>query len=1075
MFSKNLWKLVSLATLLMLPLVGCSGSGSGTKVTEKGTEVTVGGKVEGVSAAKSVAKTAITANTVAVYNAQDGATLGSASVASDGTFTGLSFTLPSTKTVLVFKATVAQGTFLSIVPIDLSNPPAAGTITGANPISLQISQESTAAAQLVSQLLGLTGDLGDAGQTIASLNDATKTYAAIAKLVVDNGGKQLAYDNGGLAMTGKFSSAELLPALDATSLSVDQLNNMELDGSITSVAIPGSKPIVSFQVTNKTTGKGVRGLKSFNLAFAQLKPEAGGSPSEWLSYMVTPSDAKTTTTTLSTPGRPSTDASTASTITVRTTSGTAGSSFAISPYSVIDNGDGSYTVVFGKNIKTAAADNLGFGPSYDANLTHRLMVGIRTTPSSALQHNGTTLSNFFNEKYFLKDFVPATPTVEPTVKRDITLTASCNECHTKIGVSTPHGGRGDVKYCMMCHTTQRGYGRTDTASTSGAFPALTYSSTGSITSAATYIADGEVTTDFVTMIHKIHMGNKLTKTNYNIVGIAPNAIAYPKNILNCRQCHVGDTTPQLTAAPQANNWKSVPSRKSCGSCHDNINFATGANAKVGGAVHSAQANDSFCVSCHGTSGPYPVEKAHMTVDKTLNNPNIADGLVNFTYDVNSVTIDTTVNTSAVIKFRVMQSTNAATTPVPVVFNSTGTTPLTGFTGGPSFLFAYSEDGSADFTNMNKVIDSKAKAAQPKSVTIGSLLATLGTPDGSGYYTVTVPLAFPAGATLKTVGLQGYFTQAAGTNGIAAATARHAQSVVKTVTGDTARRVIVDGEKCGNCHEWFEGHGGNRILGKGMAQAQNICVMCHVPGLSSSGKGADINLINFIKDQPVGTQITTVNPLTSAVYTTTGKVTQSVKDTMTALVAALGSDPTTYPEVSNNFKDMIHSTHAGSDASVVGDKFKFVRDRGTSGVFYYDFSTFKFPGILKRCDMCHTTYTRQSGYSTVLVPTYTEVDPKSAVTTVRTIGASADANNVIKVDADRKSLPNATDLVNTPFASSCVSCHSLPAAKAHIKQNGGQLSVPRSTADASNEACITCHGTSGPAALWNIHRFSVTGE
>ena len=1018
MFSKNLWKLVSLATLLMLPLAGCSGSGSSTKVTEKGTEVTIGGTVEGASAAKSVAKTAITANTVEVYNAQDGATLGSASVASDGTFTGLSFTLPSTKAVLVFKATVAQGTFFSVVPIDLSNPPAAGAVIGSNPISVVISEDSTKIAQFVSGLLGLSGDLGDSGMTLTSVS---KTYTDAAQLVVDNGGQQLAYSGSGLALTGKFSSLALLPALDASSFSVDQLNNMTLDGEITSVSIPGNQPYVSFIVKNASTGKGVRGLKSFNLAIAQLKPEAGGSPSEWLSYQVS-----------SLTSRPSTD----------------------SNYTVIDNGDGSYAVKFGKNIKDAAV----IGVTYDAAKTHRIMVGIRTTPTSAPQHNGTNLSNFFNEKYFLKDFVPATPTVEPTVNRNITLTASCNECHTKIGVTTPHGGRGDVKYCMMCHTTQRGNGRTNSASVAGVF------------TGTTYIADGEVATDFVTMIHKIHMGNKLTKTGYNIAGILPNEIAYPKNIINCRQCHVGDTTPQLTAAPQANNWKSVPSRKSCGSCHDNINFATGANAKVGGAAHSAQADDSFCVSCHGTSGPYPVEKSHITVDKTLNNPNVADGLVNFTYDVNSVTIDTTVNTSAVIKFRIMQSTNAAPTAVPVVFNTTGTL-LTGFTGGPSFLFAYSEDGSADFTNMGHT---GKKAAQPKTVSVASLISTLGTPDGSGYYTVTVTSAFPAAATMKTVGLQGYFTQAAGTNGIAAATARHAQSVVKTVTGDTARRVIVDGEKCGNCHEWFEGHGGNRILGKGMAQAQNICVMCHVPGLSSSGKGADANLIDFIRTQNVGTAITTVNPLTSAAYG--GTVSSSAKATMTALVAALGSDPTTYPEVSNNFKDMIHSTHAGSDASVVGDKFKFVRgDRGTSGIFYYDFSTFKFPGILKRCDMCHTTYTRQSGYSTVLVPTYTEVDPKSAVTTVRTIGASADANNVIKVDADRKSLPNATDLVNTPFASSCVSCHSLPAAKAHIKQNGGQLSVPRSTADASNEACITCHGTSGPAALWNIHRFSVTGE
>ncbi len=321
--------------------------------------------------------------------------------------------------------------------------------------------------------------------------------------------------------------------------------------------------------------------------------------------------------------------------------------------------------------------------------------------------------------------------------------------------------------------------------------------------------------------------------------------------------------------------------------------------------------------------------------------------------------------------------------------------------------------------------------------------------------------------MRTVALQGYYTQ------VNPAYARYTMSVVKTVTGDSIRRVIVDGEKCGACHEWFAGHGGNRVIGKGMPAkeasslpaAQNVCIMCHVPGLSTSGKGADINLINFIKDQAVGTQITTINPITNLPYTTTGTVSLEAKDTMTALVAALGSDPTTYPEVSNNFKDMIHSTHAGSDPLVVGDLYKFVRDRGTSGVFYYDFSPFKFPGILKRCDMCHTG------------TTYTTHPANAAMTTVKTTDGTAItlANNVVAIDAARKSLPNAQDLVITPFTATCISCHSTKTAKAHMKQNGGQIAVTRASADPSSEACITCHGASGPAALWNIHRFSVTGE
>ncbi|HBA71843.1 MAG: hypothetical protein A2X82_03330 [Geobacteraceae bacterium GWC2_55_20] len=1023
MMGRKLWYIVTLLAFALLPLAGCSGGGSSSAtVGEKGTLLTVAGKVNTAAAkttAKTVGLTPIALNTVEVYNAQDGASLGTATIDANGSFTGLAFTLPSTKTVLVFKATVAQGTFLNILPIDLSNPPTG--ITSNNPISIVISQESTAIAKLVSSLLGLTGDLGDAGQTLNSLNPVG-TYAATAQLVVDNGGMQLAYGGNGLALSGRFSSAALLPALDANNLSVDQLNNTMLDGSITSVAIPGNKPVVSFQVVNKATGKGIRGLKSFNLVIAQLKPEANGSPSEWLSYMVTPS-AVTATAPVSLPGRPSTDAATASSITVSQAGVTPVVKVNVEPYSVIDNGDGSYTVIFGKDIKNAAAINHGVGPTYDANLTHRVMVGIRTTPSVALQQNGTNLSNFYNEKYFIKDFVPATPAVAPTVERNMTTTDACNECHTKIGVTTPHGGRGDVKYCMMCHTSQRANGRTPSTSTNGVF------------TGTTYVADGEVSGDFVTMIHKIHMGSKLTKTGYNYAGVLFNDILYPKAITNCRQCHKGDSAAELTAAPQANNWKEKPSRKSCGSCHDNINFATGANAKVGGLAHPVQADDQFCASCHGTGGPYPVENFHMSEIATPNSPNVAAGLVNFFYEVSSASVaaDNTLS----IKFRIQQNVGSLTAPKTNV-----ALPLAGFTGGPSFLLAYYLDNpnqpaaqfAADYNNFG------VKAAQPKTVSIANIvngtMGTLGTPDANGYYTVTInsASAFPIGAKMRAVGLQGYFTQAAGTNGIAAATARHALSAVKSVTGDAVRRDVIDSAKCATCHEWFEGHGGNRVVGKDTV-GQSICTLCHVPNLSSSGKGVN-----------------------AATVTTTMSATEQ------ALLTADGYtllDPTTYPEETNNFKDMIHGIHAGKDRT---NPLKFVRDRG-SVVVYFSTATFKFPGILKNCAMCHKG------------TTYTSIPAGAQVTTDETTnGTALDlTNNVAVVSASRTSVPNATDLVTTPFTGACVSCHDAPNAKAHMKQMGGQIRVARSVADPSSEACVTCHGSTGANPLWNVHRFSVVGE
>ena len=46
--------------------------------------------------------------------------------------------------------------------------------------------------------------------------------------------------------------------------------------------------------------------------------------------------------------------------------------------------------------------------------------------------------------------------------------------------------------------------------------------------------------------------------------------AFPAVLANCEACHTGN-------AKNVANWKTVPSRAACGSCHDNVNFATGAN------------------------------------------------------------------------------------------------------------------------------------------------------------------------------------------------------------------------------------------------------------------------------------------------------------------------------------------------------------------------------------------------------------------------------------------------------------------------------------------------------------------
>ena len=101
---------------------------------------------------------------------------------------------------------------------------------------------------------------------------------------------------------------------------------------------------------------------------------------------------------------------------------------------------------------------------------------------------------------------------------------------------------------------------------------------------------------------------------------------------NCTKCH--NDKPAPGATPQVNNWKTVPSRKACGSCHDTTSFAVGTTNHGGGA----QSSDATCAVCHPASGTpvpnviAPITEAHdfanadprnvpeFTVDVTLDVP-----------------------------------------------------------------------------------------------------------------------------------------------------------------------------------------------------------------------------------------------------------------------------------------------------------------------------------------------------------------------------------------------------------------------------------------------------------------------
>lgn len=558
--------------------------------------------------------------------------------------------------------------------------------------------------------------------------------------------------------------------------------------------------------------------------------------------------------------------------------------------------------------------------------------------------------------------------------REIVTTAACAECHgTQNGIA--HGTRYNADWCAVCHTRET-------------------------------TRNGE-TVEFKSMVHQIH-----TSQTRSFLDAAE--VTYPQEILHCAKCHKGGV--------DSDNWRNMPSIEACNSCHY-VYFGNPTDPLPAGytAKHSGgQATNADCTTCHfaGATTKKDPAVAHVTQNATTHNPNVPAGDVNFKYEIALVTASSTTTLTSVspkIKFRILASEPTSTvvppfTPVTFATYTTNATMLTvgthTFSGSPSFLVAYAlpQEGLAnsasvlnDYNNLGKA------AAQPASVSITNLWnGTSGSitgPDGSGYYTATITSSsgkFPAGARLRAVALQGYFTQ------VDTGHARHTVSVVGSVTGDVVRRVVVDPAKCANCHEWFEGHGGNRVY------ETQVCVVCHVPNLSSSGRGAD--------------------PATVLARIAIGDPTGATPAKMTA-AGYNPADPSTYPEENQNFKDLIHAAHA---SGMRVQPFRFVRDRGASGVYYYDFSEITFPGRIGDCETCHKP-------NTYNLPTIDGLLSSTYETT--------DGNAATSVTTDRSgtSLPNANDLVTPPSTAACVTCHDGNTSKTHMGAQGGSFKVKRSDA------------------------------
>jgi OmcA/MtrC family decaheme c-type cytochrome len=396
---------------------------------------------------------------------------------------------------------------------------------------------------------------------------------------------------------------------------------------------------------------------------------------------------------------------------------------------------------------------------YDVTKTHTLAVYASRNTDDIIGKN-----YYDNLEYdFRPDGQPVTDTWDKTTN------AACNMCHD---VLSAHGGsRQDVKLCVTCHQPQ------------------------------TVDPDTGNTVDMKVMVHKIHMGSSLPSveagTPYIIIGHNQSEhnfsdVVFPQDIRNCVRCH----TPEAT---QSNVWYTYPSRAACASCHDDIDWVTGANHPAG-----AQADDSACASCHVPQGGREFDAsvigAHTVPYKSTQLKGLNAAIVSVS--------NAAPGQSATVTFRITENDG---TPVPpsAFTTESGSSNLNILMGGPTADYAINpfreraDSASFDGTNATFTFTTPIPA------------------DATGTWAfsiearrdVAVEFPPPGDDTIREAAFNPVHYENLG--------------------GGTAdpRRLVVDIASCNTCHDRLAFHGGQRLN-------TQECVMCHNPNFTNDADPAE---------------------------------------------------------------------------------------------------------------------------------------------------------------------------------------------------------------------------------------------
>jgi OmcA/MtrC family decaheme c-type cytochrome len=523
----------------------------------------------------------------------------------------------------------------------------------------------------------------------------------------------------------------------------------ELNARITGATI-ASPPVLQFTLTDER-GVGVTGLQGSNLraTIAKLEDGTNGNSSAWQSYINRISEAGE---------GPNTEDQLQG---YRERGDAEGAE-------LIDNGDGTYQYTYATDVMNVTDP---IEVTYDENLTHRV----------GLEFRGLGL-RVINPTY---TFRPSDGATVGIFSRQMINDDSCNACHNQIAF---HGnGRFTNDYCVTCHNPGTGD---------------PYSGN---------------TVDHKVFIHKIHRGASLPAIvngnlgdEYNLEGttyainVGPGeteGVIFPQDIRNCRNCH--DETDEST--PDAINWIAKPTIEACGSCHDDVNFATGENH----FQSAPPVTNAECQNCHGEGEFASADKVHALLAQ--------EEAKKFQYNVISAT-GTGPGEFPVVTFSITDPTNE-----DAPYDIQNDAPFTQGAGASRIAIDIGWN-TVDYTNDGSGSGNPGfRPGSPAQVVSLNPLFGGSTDNMDGTFTITSGVMVPMDQEGSlAVAVEGHPAVDVDNSGSADRLPVTGEVAYFGIDDDpaVARREVVSLDSCNNCHQQLSLHGNNRT------DKIELCVTCH---------------------------------------------------------------------------------------------------------------------------------------------------------------------------------------------------------------------------------------------------------